>query len=127
MSSVEAHSERETKARRDLLAELAARSSSLAERLNGAVIAAAEDTAEEVDLLLDRWAELVCDKDPERFRKRLDWDGLSLAELRRLLGRVNWNPDRPLPDWTGIVRSALEEAAAAPPHAPGSVPVMNDR
>ena len=97
------------------LAALAARASTLDERLAGHVVA---DPAESDDVRtatrLDHWRLAAADGDDQAFLRRLEWDGLSVAEVRPLLGTVRWPAGVPLPPWVDIVRDAANVASSAP-------------
>ncbi len=66
-----------------------------------------EDAHRAVDRRLDAWCDAVGRGDPDRLRRRLEWDGLDLATARRALGRVRLRDAAALPAWTGVVADAL--------------------
>ncbi|HEY2743105.1 MAG TPA: DUF4135 domain-containing protein, partial [Polyangia bacterium] len=94
----------------ELLRRIAARASTLDERLAGAV--EADGTAPEtlVDARLEAWRSIVAAGDAERFARRLRWDGIDPARARALLGSVRWPSDAPLPPWCETVAEVIAAA-----------------
>jgi type 2 lantibiotic biosynthesis protein LanM len=93
----------------DQLRQLVARASTLAERLGGDFLPAGPGDPDRVAVRLGHWQQLVGRSDPAAFARRLAWDGLDLAQVRRALGPVRLADDRPLPAWAGL----LDEIAGA--------------
>ncbi len=93
----------------DDIAVIAARASTLAERLQSG--AGANPAL--ADARLARWREVAVRGDQELFLRRLAWDSLDLDQARRALGGVPVCSGQPLPAWTGTLH-AIMAAAAAP-------------
>ncbi|HEX5727754.1 MAG TPA: DUF4135 domain-containing protein, partial [Longimicrobiaceae bacterium] len=97
------------------LRRLAAAAATLYERLDdprfepdpGADPAAAEAR-------LAAWRETVADGDPERFVRRVQWDGWTPERVRAALGGVRLRAGAPLPGWAAVVGDALRRLHARP-------------
>ena len=57
-----------------------------------------------VEALLVHWQELISPGDLDAFDRRLEWDGLDEAALRRALGRPQLAAAEPLPAWSLTLR-----------------------
>ncbi|HEY1592184.1 MAG TPA: type 2 lanthipeptide synthetase LanM family protein [Solirubrobacteraceae bacterium] len=95
----------------EALAELAARASTLDERITGVVELHPDDPAA-VNTRLARWSEKVAGGDAERFEERLALDGLDGDSVRLVAGGCSWPAGEPLPEWTSLIAEGLEELAA---------------
>ncbi len=87
------------------LAKIVACASTLDERLDGEGLVPAGEDESLVEGRLEAWREALGDED--RFRRRLEWDGLDPGAARRALGPVNLREDASLPGWAGLVARAL--------------------
>jgi type 2 lantibiotic biosynthesis protein LanM len=96
----------------DELRQLVARASTLAERLGGDFLPAGPSDPDRVAARLAHWQGLVGRSDPAAFARRLAWDGLELAQVRRALGPVRLADDRPLPAWAGLLDEIAGVACA---------------
>ncbi len=97
---------------RDTLIAIVEKSATLAERLSGDFVPVNDPTeAEIIETRLKTWIQTAAQGDPERFRKRLEWDGLTLEQVQPLLGSVRRrDPDAPLPRWAELLGEVLAEA-----------------
>ncbi len=93
------------------LAEIAARASTLAERLQGPW-APDEIDPEQVVARLDAWAQAVGKGDCDHLAQRLAHDGLSLDAVRPVLGSGYWPPDASLPAWITTLGALVEFIAS---------------
>ncbi len=96
---------------RDELIEIAEKSASLQERLDGTYVPTPGNDPKEklkVEVYLREWADVVAEGDQELFEKRLAYDGLNLNSIRPFLGNVELA--RELPSWTDILNSILEKS-----------------
>ena len=90
------------------LREMAARATSLWERLAGDVILDAAPSDEEaVEAKLTRWRRFVADGNDDLFERRLAMDGLTVADARRACGRPRLRDDAPLPVWTATLSAVM--------------------
>jgi type 2 lantibiotic biosynthesis protein LanM len=94
------------------LAEIAARATTLPERLAGAV-QVRRDRANEGDGAgrIDSWREAVAGGDDEIFARLLARDGRALGDAARLLGPVRLRDPDSLPSWLGTLQLALAIAS----------------
>jgi type 2 lantibiotic biosynthesis protein LanM len=91
-----------------ILRELAARASTLAERLDPASRLVAEETSADLAARrLERWREVVARGDAATFEKRLHWDGLEPSRVCEALGMLRLPEGVPLPEWTNTLRAGL--------------------
>lgn len=93
---------------------LAARASTLQERLDGAVVpdpaAVLPDRPvgpEQPEARLAAWRLTLGNGDEERLRRRLTWDGLDLGRVRPLLGPVRLREGEGLPAWVWLTEEVL--------------------
>lgn len=118
-----------------VLREIAARASTLTERLSAD--SGFEPEAAEPEIAsarLQRWRDLVARGDEAIFQRRLAWDGLEIKRLRGALGNVRLREGEPLPGWTRTFRAAIEAAASQLNRAitvdalpPGAAEITNPR
>lgn len=90
------------------LKEIIERASSFAERLNGQFDCdgfEADDAR--VDSLLAHWRELIAPGDDQAFARRLSWDGLDDAMVRRVLARPRLADEAPLPAWASTLQEVV--------------------
>lgn len=105
----------------DGLLELAAAASTIQERLdNGVVPDGSRADDERINARLDAWCQAIAKGDHALFLRRLAWDGLEEAQVRRILGRVSWPASAPLPQWVYTLKEALRIAGEMAPQASGS-------
>ncbi|MGH7268430.1 MAG: type 2 lanthipeptide synthetase LanM family protein [Candidatus Rokuibacteriota bacterium] len=107
-----------------MLARIAARASSLAERLT-AEIAGAPDGSPgggRANEQLARWRQTAAAGDPEAFRKRLRWDGLDEELARGALTPPDPRTLLELPPWTGVLAQIADAALQQ-----GSIPAPPER
>ncbi len=99
---------------RDTLITIVEKSATLAERLSGEFVPINDPTeAEIIETRLKTWIQTAAQGDPERFRKRLEWDGLTLEQVKPLLESVRRrDPDAPLPRWAELLGEVFETAEA---------------
>lgn len=95
-------------------------SSTLMERLSGVYVPEPEGTDETTtQRLLERWCQNVAKGDWDVFAKRLAWDGLTLEQARRLLGKVRLADHVEVPRWASTLRVILDSI-------PADIPDRND-
>lgn len=101
---------------RDTLITIVEKSATLAERLSGEFVPINDPAeAEIIETRLKTWIQTAAQGDPERFRKRLEWDGLRLEQVKPLLGSVRRrDPDAPLPRWAELLGEILHENLETP-------------
>ncbi len=101
---------------RDTLIAIIEKSATLAERLSGEFVPINDPTeADIIETRLKTWIQTAAQGDPERFRKRLEWDGLTLEQVKPLLGSVRRrDPDAPLPRWAELLGEVLHEIQGTP-------------
>jgi type 2 lantibiotic biosynthesis protein LanM len=100
----------------DLSRDIAARASTLEERLAAGAFAphdthAAADS-EKIERRFERWTQLAALGDGDRFRKLLALQGITEEQARRALGPIR--PGMEIPSWIELLNEGLA-AAAAPP------------
>ncbi|GIK62400.1 MAG: hypothetical protein BroJett018_01940 [Chloroflexota bacterium] len=97
---------------RDTLITIVEKSATLAERLSGEFVPINDPTeAEIIEARLNTWIQTAAQGDPERFHKRLEWDGLTLEQVKPLLGSVRRrDPNAPLPRWAELLGEIFEVA-----------------
>ncbi len=90
------------------LVEIAGKASTLGDRMSGGLVFddAATDPARTRERM-ELWRRMAAAGDPERFARRLDWDGLSEDDAERLVGTWRFG-NAPLPGWTETLASVLE-------------------
>lgn len=95
---------------RDTLIQIIEKSATLAERLSGEFVPINDPAeAELIETRLNRWMQTAAQGDPERFRKRLEWDDLTLEQVKPLLGSVRRRDSAaPLPCWAEFLGEVLE-------------------
>jgi type 2 lantibiotic biosynthesis protein LanM len=125
----ESGARREPHAALDLaLRRVAARASSLWEREPWGDLAPSMGTAARtIQRRLSRWREVASQGHSDRFRRRLEWDGLTEHVARRLLAEVDPSAIVQLPDWTRTLRAIVESAQSVEPAPLGDVPVRDLR
>ncbi|MDX9859712.1 MAG: type 2 lanthipeptide synthetase LanM [Rhodospirillales bacterium] len=90
-------------------AALSATAATIDERLGGGMVATGTpgcEAAADGNLVL--WRESSAFGDPARFERRLARDGLSLDDVRPLMGPVRWRDDHYVPDWVETARRILD-------------------
>lgn len=97
------------------LASLAARASTITERLQDAYVPIGASDDPVIDRRLQAWCQAVAKGDWAQFRHRLRWEGLDEATVRPVLGRVELRDGVPLPEWTEVIAAVAgrERAPAA--------------
>ncbi len=100
---------------RDTLITIVEKSATLAERLSGEFVAVNDPAeAEIIETRLKTWMQTAAQGDSERLRKRLEWDGLTLEQVKPLLGSVRRrDPNAPLPRWAELLGEVLVEVKKA--------------
>jgi type 2 lantibiotic biosynthesis protein LanM len=94
------------------LAEIAARATTLPERLAGAVqVERGRPHEGDGAGRIDAWREAVAGGDDEIFARRLARDGRALGDAARLLGPVRLRDRDSLPSWLGTLQLALATAS----------------
>lgn len=97
------------------LEALAAKASTLFERLEAGCSGQARLDEEQVDALLEAWCQAAAGGDPVRFGERLALDGLDVSEVRSAVGAVRGSfPSQNLPRWVHTVAETLDVPAADP-------------
>ncbi|BAZ21327.1 hypothetical protein NIES4073_22050 [Kalymmatonema gypsitolerans NIES-4073] len=94
--------------RQDLI-KIVEQASTLSERLGECFIAEESQTNEK--LMTSRWktwCQVVAQGNPEKFAKRLAWDGLDSKAVGSVLGSVRLTDPKQLPVWTETLREALQ-------------------
>ncbi len=97
--------------REEYLSDIAARSTSVAERLAGVTTSVTPADASGIANRLDAWRESAAEGAGDRFQRRLAWDGLDTDSVAPLLGAVQWRNGASLPEWTHTLSATLDEAA----------------
>jgi lantibiotic modifying enzyme len=90
------------------LRRLVAAASTLSERRDGPYEAAGGRVGL-AEARLARWRDRVAGGDPQRFGRRLRWDGWSEERARAVLGGVRLRDGAPLPAWAGVLDEAWPE------------------
>lgn len=90
------------------LATLAARASTVMERLEDRFVSVSPPDDPVIDRRLDAWCQAAAKGDWEQFRHRLAWDSLDEASVRPVLGQVELREGVPLPTWTEVIAEATE-------------------
>jgi type 2 lantibiotic biosynthesis protein LanM len=94
------------------LRHIVASSSTLFERLDGTVELCGRPEDEPVIAArLAEWRRVAAQDDPRRFARRLAWDGLDEAAVRRALGPARLAASSPLPAWATTLAELLREAS----------------
>ncbi len=97
-------------------AAIAVRARTLDELLGSAAqrdAPAPEEARRQGSQILDRWRFSVAQGDPERFARRLAWDGLEVEEVSE---RLAWSLARPtVPPWADRLEELLAAVAGDPP------------
>ncbi|MCA1995469.1 MAG: type 2 lantipeptide synthetase LanM, partial [Coleofasciculus sp. S288] len=57
---------------------------------------------------LEAWCQVVAQGNPEKFAKRLAWDGLDSSSVASVLGDVRLANAQQLPSWAETLREALQ-------------------
>jgi lantibiotic modifying enzyme len=83
----------------EALARLAARASTLEERLAPGFVPASFDQQPRIQARLLRWAELGAKGDRDRLRRSLDWRGIDLDRMLPVLGSVSLSPESKPAAW----------------------------
>src|SRR2546430_334566 len=98
----------------DDLVSICERGSWMFERIGDAFIEADEPDAGNLRARrLDDWKTIVAAGDEVRFRRRLEWDGLSDADVRKALGPVHLADRTQLPAWARPLAELTAGADAA--------------
>ncbi|MEI6809035.1 MAG: type 2 lanthipeptide synthetase LanM family protein [bacterium] len=71
-----------------------------------------DDTSEIARKRLARWRKNAADDDPDKFARRLGWDGLDERTAIRLLGSME-APLSPEPEWVATLEDCLDAVAVA--------------
>jgi type 2 lantibiotic biosynthesis protein LanM len=90
------------------LAIIAARASTVMERLAGPFVPQSAPDDPVIVRRLEDWCKAVAKGDRTQFHHRLRWDGLDEAAIRRVLGDVSLRDGAELPEWTKVVAEAAE-------------------
>ena len=108
------------------LQRLAARGSSLDERMTGAYVAAASTEADTARAAarVARWRRLAASADSSAFAFRLAAYGVSLERATSLLAAVRLSDGAPLPDWVSGVDALAQAVTQTAPRRPGSPPAF---
>lgn len=97
----------------EALTGLAARASTLEERMAPPFVLVASDQVDRTDACISRWAELGAKGNRERLQRSLHWRGIDLDHIRPALGDVSVLPGAALPGWvlrfTALLEAALTE------------------
>jgi lantibiotic modifying enzyme len=97
----------------EAMARLAARASTLDERLAPGFVCTEVDPHPRIEARLLRWAELGAKGDRDRLRQSLEWRGIDLDRMVPALGNVSLSPESTPPTWVrnfaGLVDAALIE------------------
>ncbi|MEO0827307.1 MAG: type 2 lanthipeptide synthetase LanM family protein [Cyanobacteria bacterium J06642_9] len=96
------------------LASIVADASFLWERLNSDRfrVDARQSHQADIDRRCDRWCQTVAHENQrDILEKRLQWEGLTLEEVRPRLGKVRLVPGQPLPPWAETLRRIIYTAA----------------
>ncbi len=95
------------------LADIAARASTLAERLSGRFVPA--KSPNDARLGAERlriWGNRLSVESPEALAQRLAWEGLSRETVKPLLGAVRLAEGQALPAWTETLRAVVVAVGA---------------
>jgi type 2 lantibiotic biosynthesis protein LanM len=95
------------------LIRIVEQASSLTERLvTGFLPSDPSDFDDIVNSRIEKWSQTAAKGDLEKFQKRLAWDGLTLSNVRRVLGPVRLSDTQNLPNWLETFRVGIEAAAS---------------
>lgn len=100
------------------LAKIAADASFLWERLDRDLytVNPDQDNQTEIDRRCNRWCQTVAhENQPDILQKRLQWDGLTLDNIRPYLGNVQLTPGQPLSPWAETLRHIIQTASTVAP------------
>ncbi|MEO0488512.1 MAG: type 2 lanthipeptide synthetase LanM family protein, partial [Cyanobacteria bacterium J06659_2] len=101
------------------LATIVAEASFLWERLDADrfTVAPHQSNPSAMDRRCERWCQTVAHENRlEILQKRLEWDGLSLDEVRPYLGTVKFAAGQPLPAWAETLRQMIQTGAGFTPN-----------
>ncbi|NEU76297.1 type 2 lantipeptide synthetase LanM [Hassallia byssoidea VB512170] len=91
------------------LIKIVEQASTLSERLGKCFIKNESQTNEKLFISrLEAWCQVVAQGNPEKFAKRLAWDGLDSKAVGNVLGSICLADSKQLPVWTETLRSALQ-------------------
>jgi type 2 lantibiotic biosynthesis protein LanM len=100
----------------DVWRTIAARGSTLRERVDGAFVP--DPGATDPETVAERlacWRDTVAPSEADRFARRLAWDRLDESTVRAALGVVSLPDGAPLPGWAESLRRRLAPAARSDP------------
>jgi len=98
----------------EILTRIAARASTLSERLDGLFVM--DDDAqvdEQIELRVAAWAKAIGKGDVSRLEQRLALDGMNLNSVRPFLGRVCLKGGTDLPPWIHLLPKLVAESSAS--------------
>jgi type 2 lantibiotic biosynthesis protein LanM len=110
------------------LASIVADASSLWERLDSERFSTdnLRSNESEIDRRLDRWCQVTARGNWETFQRRLQWQGVNRDTVRSQLGAVQFNLDRPLPQWAETLKQIIETATGFTPASTSFLPIDPD-
>jgi type 2 lantibiotic biosynthesis protein LanM len=98
----------------DSLRAIAAKASSIRERLAPDFVASGETTYDEtIEARMRAWVAKAAKGDVTTFRRRLAWEGLDENLARRAVGPARLKPEAPLPRWVLTLAEVLQLAGVS--------------
>jgi type 2 lantibiotic biosynthesis protein LanM len=98
-------------AQTDLL-KIVGKASTIAERLtSNLLINEIPINNSSVNSRLQRWCRVAAKGDPQKFAKRLAWDGLDSNTAARALNTASWAADAPIPAWGETLADVMTKSA----------------
>lgn len=93
-----------------LLSEISLKASSLSERLTSfkTNFVTTEKETEVIEKRLKYWCQLIADENEDKFKKRLQWDHLTLEEIKPFLGQEKVTDDFIFLDWIENLKELID-------------------
>jgi type 2 lantibiotic biosynthesis protein LanM len=94
------------------LIEIVCKSSTIAERLGSQfLVNKTLENEGSVNLRIEKWCQVSAKGNQEKFKKRLEWDELTLDNVHQILGSVSLRDEQSLPPWVETLKEGIQEAA----------------